>query len=89
MPRIWRMLTLLRRLFRQGDEPIRVALTPSGQMDSRVLARRGVAVASAAVLILAAVPAAAQDPLVPHVTLGAAAGIATPFNSDFDFTATS
>jgi hypothetical protein len=58
-------------------------------MDSRALARRGVAVASAAVLILAAAPAAAQDPLVPHVTLGAAAGIATPFNGDFDFTATS
>ena len=58
-------------------------------MDSRALAHRGLAVTSAAVLILAAAPAAAQDPLVPHVTLGAAAGIAAPFNGDFDFTATS
>ncbi len=58
-------------------------------MDYRALARRGAAATSAAVLIQAAAPVAAHDPLVPHLTLGAAAGIAAPSNGDFDFTATS
>jgi len=58
-------------------------------MEYRAIARRGVALAAAAVLILAAAPAAAQDSLVPQVALGVAAGIATPSNGDFDFTATS
>jgi Outer membrane protein beta-barrel domain len=43
----------------------------------------------AVVLALAAVPAAAQDTRARHVSLGAAAGIATPFHGDLDFTATS
>jgi hypothetical protein len=38
-------------------------------------------------LVLAAVPAAAQDPDARHVSLGVAGGIATPYHGDFDFTA--
>ena len=41
------------------------------------------------IVALAAVPAAAEDPDPRHISLGAAAGIATPFHGDFDFTGAS
>jgi hypothetical protein len=43
----------------------------------------------AVALALSAGPAAAQDPDARHVSVGAAAGIATPFHGDFDFNAAS
>ena len=45
--------------------------------------------AIAAALVLAAVPAAAQDPDARHVSIGGAAGVAMPFHGDFDFNAVS
>jgi hypothetical protein len=39
--------------------------------------------------LLTAAPAAAQDPDTSHVSLAVAAGVATPFHGDFDFTAAS
>ena len=47
---------------------------------------RAILVAMTAVVMLTAVPALAQDPDA-RVSLGAAAGLATPFHGDFDFTA--
>ena len=50
---------------------------------------RFLSLVAAAVALLAAVPAAAQDPDQRHVSVGAAAGVAFPFHGDFDFNATS
>jgi hypothetical protein len=44
--------------------------------------------ALAVLLVLAACPAAAQDSDARHVSVGAAAGLATPLHGDLDFTAT-
>jgi len=44
--------------------------------------------ALAVLLVLAACPASAQDPGGRHVSVGAAAGLATPLHGDFDFTGT-
>ena len=49
---------------------------------------RTVLPALAMLFVLAARPAAAQAPDDRHVSLGAAAGLATPLHGDFDFTAT-
>jgi len=44
--------------------------------------------ALAALFVVAVCPVAAQDPDARHVSVGAAAGLATPLHGDFDFTAT-
>jgi len=56
-------------------------------MNSCASARIGLP-ALAVLFILAACPAAAQGPDGRHVSVGAAAGLATPWHGDFDFTAT-
>jgi hypothetical protein len=57
-------------------------------MSHTVLPRCRLLVAVAVVLLFAG-PAAAQDPDDRHISVGAAAGIATPFHADFEFTAIS
>ena len=42
----------------------------------------------AVLFVVAVCPVAAQDPDARHVSVGAAAGLATPLHGDFDFTAT-
>ena len=49
---------------------------------------RTVLPALAVLFVFAARPAAAQDPGNRHVSVGVAAGLATPLHGDFDFTAT-
>jgi hypothetical protein len=56
-------------------------MTPGGSSGWRVLFSVPV------IFVLAAVPAAAQDPGARRISVGASAGVATPLHGDFDFTA--
>jgi hypothetical protein len=70
-------------------EPLVREFTPSNnRMSHTVLPRCRLLVAVAVVLLFAG-PAAAQDPDDRHISVGAAAGIATPFSGVFEFTAIS
>ena len=63
--------------------------TPSNNRMSHTVFPRCRLLVAVAVVLLFAGPAAAQDPDDRHISVGAAAGIATPFHADFEFTAIS